>query len=98
MHFNDNQTLSLRVVDPIADVGVWAIKDEWCNSCCHGEVLRQNAVTKIKVLGLHSIWLHRKGNYFQWRWNEHDKWKAEHSHGYTTARVRHGDTRVRAFA
>ena len=25
MHSNDNQTLSLRVVDPIADDGVWAI-------------------------------------------------------------------------
>ena len=24
IHFNDNQTLSLRVVDPIADSGVWA--------------------------------------------------------------------------
>ena len=36
-HFNDNQTLNLRVVDPIADDGVWAIIDEGCNSCCHGE-------------------------------------------------------------
>ena len=25
MHFNDNQTLGLRVVDPIEDDGVWAI-------------------------------------------------------------------------
>ena len=64
MHFNDNQTLSLRVVDPIADVGVWAIKDEWCNSCCHGEVLRQNAETKMKVFGLRLIWLHRKASIF----------------------------------
>ena len=36
MHFNDNQTLSLRLVDPIADDGVWAIIDDGCNSCCHG--------------------------------------------------------------
>ena len=28
MHFNDNQTVSLRVVDPIADDGVWAITDD----------------------------------------------------------------------
>ena len=27
MHFNDNQTLSLRVVDPTAAEGVWAIID-----------------------------------------------------------------------
>ena len=31
MHFKDNQTLSLRVVDPIADEGVWAIIDDGCN-------------------------------------------------------------------
>ena len=60
MHFNDNQTLSLRVVDPIADEGLWAIVDDGCNSCCHGEVQRQNAEAKMKVLGLHPIWLHRK--------------------------------------
>ena len=64
MHFNDYQTLSLRVVDPIADVGVWAIKDGECNSCCHGEVWRQNAVTKMKVLGLRPIWLQRKATTF----------------------------------
>ena len=38
MHFNDNQTLNLPVVDPIADHGVWAIIDEGCNSRCHGDV------------------------------------------------------------
>ena len=38
MHFNDNQALNLRVVDPIADDGVWAIIDEGCNSRCHGDV------------------------------------------------------------
>ena len=41
MHFNENQTLSLRVVVPNADEGVWAIIDDGCNSCCHGEVWRQ---------------------------------------------------------
>ena len=41
MHFKDNQTLNLRVVDPIADEGVWAIKNDGCNRCCHGEVRRQ---------------------------------------------------------
>ena len=49
MHFNDNHIQSLRVVDPIADEGVWAIKDDGCNSCCHGEVWRQNADAKKKV-------------------------------------------------
>ena len=33
MHFNDNRTLSLRLVDPIADDGVWATIDDGCNSC-----------------------------------------------------------------
>ena len=39
----------------------------------------------------------QKGNYFQWRRIEHDKWKGENSYGHTTAGIRHGDTRVRAF-
>ena len=61
MLFNDNQTLSLRVVDPIADEGVWAIIDAGCNSCCHGEVWRRNAETKIFVLRFQPLWVHRKG-------------------------------------
>ena len=46
MHFKDNQTLNLRVGDKIADEGVWAIIDDGCNSCSHGEVWRQNAEKK----------------------------------------------------
>ena len=38
VHFKDNETLNLRVVDPIADEGVWAIIDDGCYSCCHGEM------------------------------------------------------------
>ena len=49
MKFDDNRTLSLRVVDPIADEGVWAVIDDGCNSCCHGEVWRQNAEAKMKT-------------------------------------------------
>ena len=64
MHFFDNQTLNLPVVDPIADDGVWAVVVDGCNSCCHGEVWRQNAETKMKVLGLHPIWLHREATTF----------------------------------
>ena len=60
MHFDDNQTLSLRVVDPIADECVWAFIDDGCNSCCHGEVWRQNAEAKMKKWGLHPVWLHRE--------------------------------------
>ena len=41
MHLSYNETLSFRVVDPIADEGVWAIIDDVCNSCCHGDVWRQ---------------------------------------------------------
>ena len=97
MHVNDDQTLSLRVVDPFVDEGVWAIIDDGCYSCCHGEVWRQNAEAKMKVLRLRNIWVHRKSNYCQWCRNEHDKRKAEISHCHTTARIRHGDTRLRAF-
>ena len=43
MHFTDNQTLHSRVVDPIGDEGVWALIDDGCNSCCHGEVWRHTA-------------------------------------------------------
>ena len=64
MHFKDNQTLNLPEVDPIAGEGVWAIEDDGCNSCCHGKVRRQNAEAKMKVLGLHPIWLHRKATTF----------------------------------
>ena len=60
MHSDDNQPLSLRVVDTIADDGVWAIIDDGCNRCCHGEVWRQNAEAKMQALGFHPIWLHRK--------------------------------------
>ena len=64
MHFKDNQTLNLIVVEPIADEGVWAMRDDECNSCCHGEVWRQNAEAKMKVLGLYPIWQHRKATTF----------------------------------
>ena len=64
MNFKDNQTLNLRVVDPIADEGVGAFTDDVCNICCHGEVWRQNAETKMKVMGLHPFWLHRKATTF----------------------------------
>ena len=84
MHLDDNEALSLRVVDSIADDGVWAIMDDRCNSCCHGEVLRQNAEPKMKVLGFHPA---QEGNYFQWRRNEHDEGKVENAHDYTIARI-----------
>ena len=60
MHFDDKQTLILRVVDTVADDGVWEIIDDGCNRCCHGEVWRQNAEAKMQALGFHPIWLHRK--------------------------------------
>ena len=63
-HFNDNHTLNLRVVDPIADEGVWAMIDDGCISCCHGDVWRQNAEAKMKVSRLQPIWVHRKATTF----------------------------------
>ena len=97
MHFKDNQTQNFRVVDPIADDGVWAIIDDGCNSCCHGEVWRQT-LKQDESFRPPSHLVAQKGNYFQRCWIEHDKRKVEHSHGHTTAGIRHGDTRVRAFA
>ena len=88
MHFNDNETLSLRVVDPITDKGVSAIIDDGCNSCCHGEAWRQNAEAKRKVLGLQPIRVHRKVATFN----------GVGTSTRTTARVRRGDTGVRAFS
>ena len=64
MQIKDNQTLNLRVVDPIVHEGVWSIIDDGCNSCCHGEVWRQNAETKMKALGFHPFWLHRNATTF----------------------------------
>ena len=64
MHFNGNKTLSVRVVDPRADDGVWAIVDDGCNTCCNGGMWRQMAETKMKILGFHPAWLHRKAIIF----------------------------------
>ena len=41
----------LRYVDPIQDKHVWAIIDEGCNSCCHGELWATNAKEKLRKLG-----------------------------------------------
>ena len=65
MHALQRQsTQNLRVVDPIAAEGVRAILDGGCNSGCHGEVWRQNAETKMKVMGLRPFWLHRTATIF----------------------------------
>ena len=64
MHFNENQTLILRVADPFAVEGGWAIVDDGCNSCCHGEVWRQNAEAKMNVLRLQPTWAHRQATTF----------------------------------
>ena len=59
------------------DEGVWAIVDDGCNSCCHGESWRRNTENTIHHKGLEAVWLHRKGDHVQWSGNEHDKWKTE---------------------
>ena len=62
------------MVDPIADDdGVWAIIDDWCNSCCHVEVCRHNAEAKMKVFRCSSHLAAQKCNCFQQCRNEHDK-------------------------
>ena len=81
MHSEDNQTLNLRAVDPIVDDSIWAYIDDGCNSCCHGEVWRQNAEVKMKVVGLHPFFFAQEGDYFQRRRNGHNERKAENSCG-----------------
>ena len=97
MHFKDNQTRNLRVVDPIADEGVWAIMDDGCNRCCHGELLATKRLSEDESFGPSLHLAAQNGTYFQWCWNEHDKWNVKYSHGHAAAGVRHGDTEVRAF-
>ena len=63
-HFEDNQTLSLRDVDPAAYEGVSAIIDDGCSGCSRSEAWRQCAGAKVKVLGLHPISLHRTATTF----------------------------------
>ena len=41
-----------------------AIIDDGCNGCCHCELWRQHAETKMKVVVLHPTWLHRKSTPF----------------------------------
>ena len=64
MHPEDNQTFSLRHVDPTAYDGVWAIIDDGCNSCSRSKAWRRNAEAKMKVLGLHTCSLHKKATTF----------------------------------
>ena len=58
------KTLHLRVVDAIAEEGVWAMKDDGCNCCSHGEDWRRNAEAKMNILGLHTFWIYRKATTF----------------------------------
>ena len=37
----ETQNTKLRVVDPLEDEGIYAIIDDACNSCCHGELWRE---------------------------------------------------------
>ena len=48
---------------------------------------RPNSEAKMKVLGFHLFLAVQEGNYFQWRWNEHDEWKIENSHGHTVSQT-----------
>ena len=49
----------LRVVDILADEGVWATLDEGCNSCCHSKAWARNAEDKFEKLGFFPEWFHR---------------------------------------
>ena len=64
MHTEDNQTQSLRDVDPAAHDVVWAIIDGGRNGCSHNGACRQNTDAMMKVLGLHPISLHGKTTTF----------------------------------
>ena len=46
----DVQTTQLRVVDPYRDPHIWAIVDDACNSCAHGEFWMKDAIEKWKKI------------------------------------------------
>ena len=50
----DNNAANLRVVDPFDDPHIWAIIDDGCDACCHGELWHANAKEKWKQLGFDS--------------------------------------------
>ena len=47
----DLQPTHLPVIDTRLHEGVWALIDEGCNTCCHGELWRKNAEMKFRRLG-----------------------------------------------
>ena len=51
---HDIQNMTMRVDDPYADEGVWAIIDDGCNSCCFSKKWHQNAVKKWGRVGFQS--------------------------------------------
>ena len=60
----DLQAMDLPVVDPLKDEGVWAIIDDACNSCCHGEMWRRNAEKKWARIGFQWQWIHKEAKKF----------------------------------
>ena len=53
----ETQNTKLRVVDPLEDEGIDAIIDDACNTCCHGELWRENAEKKLAALGFKPFWV-----------------------------------------
>ena len=60
-HPEENKIPSSRVVDLVANDSVRSNTDDRCNTCCHGEARRQEAVVH---LSLHPVRLHRKETTF----------------------------------
>ena len=96
MHFNDNQTLSLRVVDPIADEGVWALlKDDGDKNAVTVAVMgksgdkmpKQKCRSKNESLAPSTHLVHRKATTFNGVGTSTTSGKHKNSHGNTTARV-----------
>ena len=61
----EQQATNLRVVDPLTDPGVWAIVDDACNTCVHGETWRKNAAVKWNALGTQPILNSTEGTSFR---------------------------------
>ena len=61
----ETQNLKLRVVDPLEDEGIYAIIDDACNSCCHGELWRETAEKKLAARGFKPFWVHGDSTNFK---------------------------------
>ena len=60
----DKCNMTLRVVDPLEDEGIWAVIDEGCNSNTHSEIWRKNLQMKCEKMGFQPVQINAKVTQF----------------------------------